>query len=62
MIPLLLQIDPIFGWTGISTRFPDSWKWTPGEVAEHIENVAEKAIAWAKAWQKRHPKRFKNSK
>jgi hypothetical protein len=36
-IPLLLQIDPVFGWTGISFRFPNSWRLTADEVAEHID-------------------------
>ena len=38
MLPLLLQIDPAFGWIGISFRFRESWRLTAGEVSEHIEN------------------------
>lgn len=49
--PFLEQIDPAFGWTGISTAFPSSWRWTAGEVLEKIEQVSEKALEWAKTWQ-----------
>ena len=40
MLPLLDTIDPVFGWSGISFRFPNSWKLTADEVAEHIERQA----------------------
>jgi hypothetical protein len=37
MLPLLDTIDPVFGWSGISFRFPNSWKLTIYEVTEHID-------------------------
>lgn len=43
MIPLLLQPDPAFGWIGVSTGFPDSWRWTAAEVAESIDKKAARA-------------------
>lgn len=43
MIPLLLQPDSAFGWTGISTGFPNSWRWTAAEVAEVIEKRIERS-------------------
>lgn len=56
--PFLDLVDPVFGWTGISYRFPFSWRWTAGEVYEKLEQVSETAIKHAEEWQKRHPERF----
>ena len=32
LIPFLDQVDHVFGWTGVSVRFPNSWKLTTAEV------------------------------
>lgn len=67
---ILDQIDPVFGWVAIST-FPEILEklglptdrfFTAGEVEEHIEEAYEAAVKKARAWQKNHPKRFKEAK
>lgn len=52
--PFLDQIDPVFGWTGISTSFPSSWRWTAGEVFEKMEQVSEAALKAADDWYRSH--------
>jgi hypothetical protein len=42
MLSLLDTIDPVFGWTGISCRFPNSWKLTAHEVAEYLDDTFAK--------------------
>ncbi len=57
-IPLLLQIDPVFGWTGISFRFPNSWRLTAGEVAEYIDRqIHLVATGQTKARRRNHKRR-----
>jgi hypothetical protein len=57
--PLLDQIDPVFGWTGVSHLFPSSWQYTAGEVLEKLEQVSEAALKGADDWLKSHKKRIK---
>jgi hypothetical protein len=45
MLSLLDTVDPVFGWSGISFRFPNSWKLTAGEVAEHFDRQIARMAA-----------------